>query len=201
MYMVGDPSNEHPEAAWGNDADGVLGVFHFRDELDEAETKIQGRPVFHRVPYVKMRFPGDSRTELVECLNDEHKERFPEVWRKFEAKQAGVAGGTPIQEMTVLTRGEVMMLRSVGIITVEMLANIGDSKLSMTITRDMRARAQQWLQGASATEQQLRRENAEFQQIIKNQTILIDQLQAALDAQPIEDEAEKPKRGRPRKVA
>lgn len=190
------------EPTYGYDEQGVLAHFQWREVEDAAETKLQGHPVFRMDAFAKIVLPGDSKTIVVEPLNDGHKKRWPKLWRAFEANQTGRVQGTPIQELTVLNRAQVATLRAAGIESVETLANLPDSRLSMAITRQMRERAQQALKSAPEVEQQLRRDLDDAQRQLKNAMIRIDQLEGALAA-TASDEQAPPKRkpGRPRKAA
>jgi hypothetical protein len=157
-----DPSTQHADAAYGPDAHGVLAIFYNRVVENTAETKIQGRPVFENVPYVKIMVPGDAYTVISEVMNDGHRDRWPQLSVAFDAKQTGLQSGTPIEEMSILTRVEVATLRAIGIVSVEMLAAYPDTKLSMMgVQRGMRDRAQEWLKGAPQVEQELRRKLGE----------------------------------------
>ena len=104
-------------------------------------------------------------------------------------------------------------MRAVGIVTVEQLQAVPDSGLNMTVTRALRDRASQWLQGSSATEQQLRRDLEASQQELKDARMRISQLEQAAseNSQEENDDYDKrvrdgeipgrKRRGRPRKVA
>ena len=99
-----DPTAEHGEGAYGTDKDGVLAVFFRKPVQNHAETKAKGVPIFDDVEHCKIVLPGDSRTIIVERLNDDHKKRWPEVWKAFQERQNGVANGMPIEELPILTR-------------------------------------------------------------------------------------------------
>ena len=90
------PDYEHAEAAHGCDSEGVLAIMTWRAVEDPAETKVRNCVTFHEVPWIKIILPGDKNTRIERPLNDEDKARWPDVWRKFEAKEPGLASGTPI---------------------------------------------------------------------------------------------------------
>lgn len=196
-----DPTITHADAATGADESGVLAVFHNRPVQDERASQIEGRPVFKSEAYVKILIPGDARAIQIERLNEGHKRRWPKVWEAFQAKQTGVVDGTPIEQWPLLTAVQVATLRAQGIVTVEQLAGVTDSRLTMGLPRDLRTRAQQWLQGPSETEKALRRENAEMKEQIQSMSARLDLLQKTLErlGMDVAEPAPPKRRGRPRK--
>jgi len=196
-------------AAGGPDEDGVYGIFHTQEMINDAETKAQGRVVIDSVPFVKMIFPNDPLTRVVERINDDHKKRWPKVWAAYEEKREGIVDGTPVEHLTILTRQQVATLKYLGIVTVEQLAKTGDNKINLDVTRDMRDRANQFLQGSSETEAELRRTIARLETENTGLKAQVEHLQRVAAA-PVDDDgldeplavAAMPKRrGRPPKNA
>ena len=176
------PSALDQQGAYETDETGVLGVFYSKEVQDPQQTEIAGHPVFTLVPFVKMRFPNDRQSEPHERVTEEHMRRWPRAWAAFERGQTGLAQGTAIEQFPLLNRAQVATLRAVGVLSVEMLANVPDSRLNMTITHDLRERARQWLADASDVEQELRGELAEAKTTIANMDARIAQLEDSLRA-------------------
>lgn len=187
-----DPVVAQPDACYGTDKHGVLAVFHYRPVQDDKQTKFQGRPVFESVAYVKILVPGDSRSVVCERLNDLHKARWPHVWEAFQKERVGAVGGTPIEEFPLLNAVQVATLRAMGILTVEQLANVADSKLHMGLPRELRDRARQWLQGDDDTIKELRKENTELKDEVARLTARLDIMAKSLERLGVQDPEEAP---------
>ncbi|MGE0853288.1 MAG: hypothetical protein AB7O44_27375 [Hyphomicrobiaceae bacterium] len=188
-------STEGGPPAAETDADGVLGHFFWNHVVDEKRSQLEGKIVGDWQPFVRIITPNHKFSAPVEHVNDEHKRRWPKAWAAFEARQEGFVGGTPIEELPFLNRFQVVHLKSVGILSVEMLGGVADNNLDMVVTRDLRDRASQFLAGAGETEKQLRTDLADTQRLLKEALTRITTLEAALEAEKREGD-DKPQRGR-----
>lgn len=140
--------------------DGTKGLFYRRPVLNEAQSQVEGRPIFDVVPYLKMRFPGEGKSVVDRKVRDGDRNRFPRAWAAFEAGLAGLTSGTPIETMPLLGMDQVATLKYLGIITAEQLAEVPDSKLSQlgSSGQALRDRAKAWLQGDTAEVKTIRKQ-------------------------------------------
>lgn len=150
--------------AAGHDRDGILAIFYTRAVEDKRASRVEGRPVFKDVPFVKIRIPGQSNSEWDQPAKEEDKIRWARAWAAYEAQQDGLADGTPLNEWAYLKPSDVATLRAAGIYTVEQCSAMSDGALGNVgpRAREWRDRAKQFLQGTSETEKQLRAEIAEL---------------------------------------
>lgn len=183
-------------------SDENLHVEFYTDAVHlEAQSREAGRPVYEDRVFIKIIVPGGKSTVVREAkYKPEHRqegepldsERFAAQWRQFENQQEQVGKGTPLQEWSYLTKSQVMELKAMRIHTVDQLAAMPDTALWGLGARDMRDRAQAFLDQAKGSD------------VVSHlQTQLEDAMReiAALKAQmnPDGDEAPKPRRGRPPK--
>lgn len=201
--------------ASGHDGDGCLAVFYTRPVLDSKETELQGRPIYHSMPFVQIRIPADPRSVVDERVNEDHKKRWPAAWAKYEGKETGLVDGTPIDQFPLLTVTDVATLKHCGIFTVEQLANVSDGNLGNLGPGGLklRERAAQYLKGPDDTEKDLRAKIQRLETANSDLQAKLHQLMATIEG--IEDtESEDDyvpseqiagnvprRRGRPRKYA
>ncbi len=117
-------------------------TFFNESVLDKQQTAQAGRPIHKDVEMVQIKFPGDNKRVHVapakECaLNHPetglpwtYKERFPRQYEAFRAEREYIGEGTPLSEVTFLTKAQVKDYRSLNIHTVETLASVEGAALT-----------------------------------------------------------------------
>lgn len=134
-------------------ADEKLHVeFRMESVKDEAASEQAGHPVFKDVPFVKIQVPGDPTMVIDTVAKEHHKRRFPRHWMHFEQyqNQAPVVG-TPLTEWAAVTRSQADTLKSLGVLTVEQLADLPDTAVQRIGMggEQLRVKARAWLKQAS----------------------------------------------------
>lgn len=178
------------------DGEGCLALFYDRAVQDEDQTRIEGRPVYRNLPYVRITIAGQRNTVVDEPVHDSYAQpgrdprlRWPKAWEGYLAKRPGLADGTPIEEWPLLNPAQVAELKAGGILAVEQLATMSDAglgRLGMG-ARELRERARQFLQPAPDVERALRAEVQQQAHLIADLSSKIDQLmgqQRAEEAAP-----------------
>lgn len=79
--------------------------------------------------FVKIVIPGDSTTEYDQPVKQTHKDRWPDLWRKYESGMQQEMTGTPIKELG-LDEGQILALNGRHVYTVETLAGLSESSIS-----------------------------------------------------------------------
>ena len=181
--------------------DNCIPHFYIEYKTDKKETEKEGRLVTKPVHMVEVITPGDKLNIPVFKVTDEHKQRWPDAWKKFERTHEDVYGdGTPIQDWPYVNRGQVMELKALGIHTVEAAAGLSDMGVQEIGPGawELRDRAKQFLQPQTDTETELRGQVQELQAQLaeliadKERTVLGD------DGEPTTMEAVKRRPGRPK---
>lgn len=111
----------------------------------------QGSPVYEDVEMVTIIVPGDKHTEIVEAVNDTHRQRWAQQYALFKQGLEQAETGTPVAQWPPLTPALVKMLQSVNVRTVEQLAGLSDAALpSIGLGgRKLRDQAIAWLKNAA----------------------------------------------------
>lgn len=105
---------------------GVWPRFYMESVQDPLSTAREGRPIFHDEERVELLMPGNNLTKPVMKVTDEHRDRWPEVYKKFKAGMEMAPDGTPIEEWPILGRAMIAELRALEIRTVEQVACLDD---------------------------------------------------------------------------
>ena len=187
--------------AGSNSAPGdehLLVKFYYKPRPDAAASAEAGRPIYKDVCYVDIRSPGNRTDWVARPARDTDKQRFPEHYRKFLAREEQeVVEGTPLAEWPGVTRGQVEEMKFFNISTVEQLANVSDSSTSNIMGMAvLKQKAQKYLDAA--------KDNAAAEALIKSEARVaeleakVNALIAAQDA-PVFDDEEAPKRATPRR--
>jgi len=108
-------------------AEQANGWFYKQAIKNEKRSNEAKTAKFDEVVMVEITIPGDKNFRFVDKASDEHKERFPTAWAQFEASEAQVGDGTPLEEWAMMTVGRVKELKSMHIHTVEQLAELPDA--------------------------------------------------------------------------
>jgi hypothetical protein len=94
---------------------------------DKAASEEAGRPIFKEMPFIRIQTPGDNLCIPVRPIMEMDKQRFPEHWRKFLAREDQTVIGTPLSEWGGVTRSQIEEMKFFNIYTVEQLAALADS--------------------------------------------------------------------------
>ena len=180
--------------------DGVVGIFHFRDDEDRKASAIEGRPVTKRRVYCKMVVPGQPKSTAFERVTDEHRKRWPRAWADFEAQKEGAIDGTPLEIWPPLTVAQVARLRAAGVYTVQMLEAVSDANIQRLGLDGpkLREMARQHLKGPGEEVRDLRKRLSDLEAEVKALKGQNDSLRGAVrlyeerDAARAEDEPATP---------
>lgn len=105
----------------------LLVRFYHAPVQDNAKTLEEGRPIFDELEHIGIRVPG-KKEERIRVARQKDKERFPEHYRRFKAREdQNAVEGTVLSEWPGVTRSQVEELRYFNVFTVEQLANLSDS--------------------------------------------------------------------------
>jgi hypothetical protein len=149
-----------------------------------------GHPVFEDVEMVSIIIPGDRRTEVVERVKEEHRQRWPRQYEAFKAGQEAPLDGYPLSEWPPMTPAMVANLKVLNIRTVEQLASVGDSGLQNLGmgAQELRKKAQAFLKTAAEqapiAELEAREKRLQEELAVRDNTIAaLQQAVAKLEAQ------------------
>ena len=164
--------------------EALLVRFYMAPRLDQTASTEQGRPIYKEVPYVEIMQPGNKENIINRPATNRDKQRFPEHFRKFQARQdqEEAAVGTPLIEWPALTRAQVEELKFFNIHTVEQLIAVSDAHSQKIMgVAALKQKAKNFLEASkvSATADALAEANAK-----------IAKLTARLEALETDDEDE-----------
>lgn len=121
----------------------------------KAQSEKEGRPIFEDRPFVRILNPGDT-TNIIECVaREEHKQKYPNAWKRYQANESGEHTGTPLEQWPQITRSQVKEAKYFEVHTVEQMAGLADvhiSRMGMGFS-DLRAKAKAYLALAVDTAQ------------------------------------------------
>jgi hypothetical protein len=90
-------------------------------------SKEKNRPIFKNVEYVEIVISGDKNNRPILKVNDSHRQRFEKEYGAFKRGEDEVLQGTPIGEWNGISRTKAEELKSMGIKTIESLAELPDT--------------------------------------------------------------------------
>lgn len=179
-------------------------IFHMDLEQDMAASEKAGRPIFRDIEKVEIIFPGNQYFRPDVKVTEDHRQRWPEAYKRFKDGLDFTVSGTPLEEWPRLSRRLVMEYKAIGILTVEHIAQMDDvglQRMGMG-ARELQAAAKAWLQAAkgNAPIEAMAAESVRQAQTIKEQSAKIDELSALVRAMQSQLEEkggdDNPKRGR-----
>ena len=175
-----------------NGDDTLLVRFYSHPKQNEAKSKAEGRPIFEDTDYIEIMQPGNKDSIIRKPAGELEKNRFPEHFRKYEARQSQEhIEGTVIDEAPFVTRAQVEELKFLNVRTVEQLAGLSDSNAQGIMgIQALKQKAAKFLDTAkdTATAEAL----AEQKEL---NAALMERLEALESGEPAPK-----KRGRPKKV-
>lgn len=173
----------------------LLVRFFMHPWQDKSESSEQGRPIYVEKPYIEIMQPGNKDSIIKRPASERDKQRFPEHWRKFQAREdQDTVTGTLLDEWPGVTRSQCEELKFLNVRTVEQLAEIADSNAQNIMgIAVLKQKAQRYLEAskeerATAALAEVKGENAELRAMIEE-----------LQAKTADNPAPK-KRGRPKKA-
>lgn len=184
--VMADIAPQQTEQAGG---DASLLVKFVRDTMpDKAKTLEEGRPISKMVDFISIRVPGDKLSSIYRPVREKDKQRFPEHWRRYQARQdQDDVDGVLLEDWPGVTTAQVEELRYFNVRTLEQLVSMSDGNAQgMMGINGLKERARAYLE---ASETQAAAEKA----------LAADKEIAELKAQVAELMKDKPKRGRPPK--
>lgn len=172
-------------------------VEFYRDAVQSNFKSAQaGRPIYEEKDFVRLTTPGDTKTVVVELVNDRHKQQFPKAWDAYAKGLEEVTDGTPIGQWNQASRSQVLELSHFNVRTVEHLAGVDDNRIQQMGPgyRALRDRARQYLQASEANANST--EAAREAELLRERMELLEQENEALKQQLAQQkETEAPKRG------
>lgn len=184
----------------------------FFTHVDQNPTKSRekGRPIYDEMEAVEISFGGDRLMKRVfpahsfaryfttpdgQTEEQTYAMRFSEHYKRFKSGKEQAQDGTPLEELTFLTKGKRMELKALGIHTAENLAALDGQPLKSLGMggREMKNQAQAYLDSASgsAVATKLAAENEDLKARIKmleeEQLAPTPQLEPAVPPSEFED--------------
>jgi len=178
------------------EADKTLLVrFFYKMVTNEFKTREAGHAIFDELPYISIIIPGQRNSEFVSPVNETHKARFPEHYKRFLQQREQAPEGMPLEEWPMITRPMAEEYKFHNVHTVEQLAAIADTSLDKIGmgALELRKKARAFLETAKDTAlvQRLAVERDEQNALIAQLQESNKQLEAGLE----ELRAEKKKKG------
>lgn len=111
-------------------ADGANLVEFFWDAvLMRHESEQQNRPIYKKLPHVKITSPG-GKSVVVRKVKPSDELKYPKQYAAFKAGEDMAMEGTPVEQWTRIGMEQAATLKHLGIYSVEQLAECGDGVLS-----------------------------------------------------------------------
>src|SRR5579872_6182176 len=86
-------------------ADRIVPRFFIESIEDPLASEREGRPKFKDQERVELLIPGVSQYNIkVDIVNEDHKRRWPDVYKAFKEGQEISANGTPLEQWSLLKR-------------------------------------------------------------------------------------------------
>ena len=115
-----------------NNPDSRLNVkFYQRAIQNDFKTALEGRPIMEMRDFIIIEVPGDNLTVIDTFAVDEHKQRFPIQWARYQnEKTDGDIEGTLLHDWPVLNSAIAAELKHFKFYTVEQVAAASDAQLN-----------------------------------------------------------------------
>lgn len=150
--------------------------------------------------YIKMRYPGDTKTEIDRAVKQQDKERFATKWDLYQRQLSQYGSDTMLEKAGFLSPGEIEICHKAGIRTAKELSQITDNFIATLGPggRKMMERAQRFVQSeaSEAKEKQLLDENYKLNNRIAAMAAQLEQMEkrlASMDAPAPAKRGRKPK--------
>ena len=119
----------------------------------KADSEKEGRPIYKDMPHVRIIIPGDTGNIIETLAKEQHKQKYPEAWKRFQTAETTGHTGTQLEHWPQITRSQVKEAKYYEVHTVEQMAGLSDAhvaKLGMGFS-DLRAKAKAFLSLAEDT--------------------------------------------------
>lgn len=128
---------------------GVRAHFYTHPMVMEVESAEAGRRVCKDVVMVEIMTAGNTNSSVARKATDEDKGRFRRQYEAFLAGSSDQAFGTPLSDITWLTKSQVEELAYIKIRSLEELANVSDTACAgMAGLYDLKRKASAFLEKA-----------------------------------------------------
>jgi hypothetical protein len=139
--------------------DSALIVEFYKEAVrNNFKSEQAGHEVFEDQDFVWIRFAGDRTRELRKPVKNEHKERWPQQWARYQNQEKQVNEGMPLEHWGAMSKSTALNYKANNVFTVEQMAAIPDSvidKLGIG-TRDFRNKAQLFLKQSAGSAESMR---------------------------------------------
>lgn len=145
----------------------VYAKFYTVPVKDEAASATEGRPIYKDKEYVEIRAAGNQNNIVQRIATAMDRDRFSRQYEMFKKGQDDQVVGTPLSEVTWLTKSQVEELAYVRIRTLEQLSGVNDDVCQRMVgLTDLKRKAQAFLESAekAAPLTALQAENDELKQ-------------------------------------
>lgn len=156
---------------------GVHAKFYNHPEQDHEASATAGRPIFKDTEFVEIIAAGNSTNIIKRPARQADKQRFPRQYAAFLEGRGDELYGTPLTEVTWITRSQVEELAYMRICTLEQLAGVSDSVCGKVVgLYDLKRKAESTLAAAgdAAPMTELVEENKRLQEQLDAQKIQQD---------------------------
>lgn len=180
MEMVEYDVNDFNERYAGDKS--VYAKFYTMPVKDESASAKEGRPIFRDREYIEIRASGNQNNIINRPADNLDRQRFSRQYDLFKKGCDEQMVGTPLTEVTWLTRSQVEELAYVRIRTLEQLANVNDETCQRMVgLRDLKNKAEKFLEASekAAPITALQEENATLKGQVE---ALAAQMKELLDA-------------------
>jgi len=187
--------------SFGDDR-STYAVFMPEDVEDIEASKKEGRVIKRTQDFIEMRFAGDrykviKRPVKLEADKDgpSDMQRFPNAWQAYKNQSHVAETGTKIEDWPILSRGQVLDLKSRNIFTVEALASMSDAHISFMGGVELKKKAAAWIAQA--------KDGAEASRLVEENEALRRDMESlrmqmsSIMSKNVEASEEPKKRGRP----
>lgn len=138
--------------------------FFTEPKQDKRRSKEEGRPIYKDEEFVRIKFVGDPKRELVAPAKDKFRrapeggyltyaDAYPRHYEAFKKGQELIGEGTPLAELPFLTEAKRAELKALNIHTAEALAHLDGANLQRLKMggRDLKNQAQAWIEKANGS--------------------------------------------------
>lgn len=122
--------------------------FDLHPVLDQTASDEAGRPVHKEVEYVRIAVPGDKSLEVHRPLSAADRQRFARQYEAWRKSGQNAVVGTPVTEVSWISRAQAADLKHFSVHTVEQLAELADSTQGLGPIQKLKARAKLYLEQA-----------------------------------------------------
>lgn len=109
------------------DTKGVYAKFYTKPVQDDAQTALEGRPIFRDVEFIEIVAAGNSTNVVRRPVRDADKSRFRQAYALFRAGAESQVVGTPLAEVAWISASLAEELAYIKVRTLEQLAELSDS--------------------------------------------------------------------------